>query len=182
MTKNLLAVIPHSRINDCFVNPNSALNFSPVLNSYKDQIIQGRPHLGGSNFADFYEQIGIDIVVETAMNYPYPFITEKIYRPIASGRPFIVLGPFRTLAFLKSLNFLTFPSIIDEKYDDIADPEARFIEVCRVIKDFVNRPLDCVVEDVQSVKQVLVHNQKRLSDLLEDQIQDIKKQLSYDNC
>ena len=41
-------------------------------------------------------------------------------------RMFIMFAPQHTLRFIKSLGFDTFDSIIDESYDDIADPRERF--------------------------------------------------------
>lgn len=178
MPKNLLTQNPATRINDCFVKSGSRLNFSPVSGSFKDPLIEGRPNLDHRFYAEFYKKIAVDIVVETAMDYPYNFVTEKTYRPIASGRPFIIIGPYRTLTFLKSLGFKSFSSIIDEDYDEIKDPEQRFLAVGESIKKFVDRPLDHVINDVKSIAPLLDHNQKWLENVVKDQMEKFKRQIT----
>lgn len=180
MPENLLVTYPLNRINDLFVKTDSTLDFSLPGHTYKDSIIQGRPNVDHRFVADFYRKIAIDIVVETAMQYPYNFVTEKTYRPIINGRPFIILGPSKTLRFLKSLGFLTFSSIIDESYDEILDPEERFLKVCDVVLDFVKRPLPQVIQDVKGLKHILQHNRKNLARLSDIQLEDLKKQIKID--
>lgn len=180
MSNNFLVTVPRTRINDCFVSLGSRLNFSPAATTYKDPIIQGRPNFDFRFDADFYQKIGVDIVAETAMHYPYPFITEKTYRPIACGRPFIILGPVGTLKFLQHLGFMTFSSIIDESYDLLPDAEERFYQACQSIKKFVDRPVHDIVRDVVRVKAELMHNINCLSSLKQKQLQALKEQIKID--
>ena len=180
MPENLLTTLPATRINDCFVKPGSTLNFSPANHAFKDPLIEGSPNVDHRFHAEFYKKIAVDIVVETAMDYPYNFITEKTYRPMARGRPFIIVGPYHTLAFLKSLGFKSFSSIIDEEYDEIKDPEQRFLAVCESIKKFVDRPLDYVINDVKSIATILNHNQKWISNVVKSQIEKFKGQITKD--
>lgn len=48
---------------------------------------------------------------------PWPFITEKTFKPIALQHPFQVLGHSGTLARLHDLGFETFSEMFDESYD-----------------------------------------------------------------
>jgi hypothetical protein len=48
---------------------------------------------------------------------PWPFITEKTFKPIALRHPFMVYGHSGTLARLHELGFETFPEMFDESYD-----------------------------------------------------------------
>ena len=178
MPKQLLTVIPPTRIHDLFITSDSSLDSTWPEKNYRDDIIEGIPNQHNRCQADFYKKIGIDIVVETAMHYPYNFITEKTYRPLANGRPFIVLGPVRTLSFLKSLGFVTFSSIIDETYDEIDDPMMRFDAVCTVVKNFVDRDIESAIADVRSVEPLLIHNQKKLLELAPLQLQLLQEALN----
>lgn len=180
MPEQLLTVFPPTNIRDLFIGPNSDLDSTWPDQNYRDDIIQGRPYVDSRDHADFYRKIGLDIVVETAMQYPYSFITEKTYRPIANGRPFIVLGPAHTLSFLRSLGFETFASIVDESYDGILEPEARFKAVCATVKAFVDRELDSVVKDVRSLEPLLIHNQQTLKQLLANQLNLFQEALKID--
>lgn len=180
MPNNLLITLPRTRINDLFVDPGSSLNFFPIESSFKDPLIQGNPNSDYRFYADFYKKIGIDIVAETVVRYPYPFITEKTYRPIACGRPFIIVGPYKTLDFLRSFGFVTFSSIIDESYDNIYNTEQRFTKICQIIKKFVDRPIEQIISDVKSVKDSLEHNRKCLENLAMSQFEQFKKQIKID--
>jgi hypothetical protein len=181
MSKNLIKLSPATRINDLFVTENTTLDFSTVADPYKDPLIQGNPNIDNRVAADFYKKIGIDIVVETAMEYPYNFITEKTYRPIANGRPFVIIGPLHSLSFLKSLGFLTFSSIIDESYDNIKDPEKRFITACNSIRAFVNQPINTVVDNLQSIETILIKNQQHFKNLKNNQLALFKEKLQIDS-
>jgi hypothetical protein len=177
LPQNLLVPFPPTRINDVFVGEGSEIDFS--TNKFnRDPIIQGEPNSPNTRFfAEFYKKIGVDIVCETVFDYPYPFFTEKTYRSIACLRPFIIVGPYGILEFIKSLNFQTFSAIIDESYDQIQDSEKRFVSVCNSINQFVARPIDQIKKDIVSVEMILLHNHTVLQRLVETELTRFKSQL-----
>ena len=117
--------------------------------------------------ASFYQNFGLDIVSETVFDYPYPYITEKTLRPIASKRPFIVLGSSGILSLLQSKGFHTFSDIIDESYDQIDNASDRFDSLTNSIKNFVSQPIEKIKQDVSSIEKILNHNFQQYM-LLED--------------
>lgn len=168
---------PRTRINDRFVITNPQIDLSEINVDYKDPMVRGSPNIDFRWQANFYEKIGIDIVTETVFDYPYPFITEKTYRPMASMRPFIVVGPYHSLQFIKSFGFKTFSAIIDESYDNIQDPKKRFIAVCESIRAFVDRPLESVKTDLAQIKDILIHNRSCLEILVSSELEKFKQQI-----
>lgn len=175
--QSLLIPFPPTRINDVFVGEGSKIDFSTNKFS-RAPIIQGKPNGADTRFfAEFYKKIGVDIVCETVFDYPYPFVSEKTYRSIACLRPFIIVGPYGILEFIKSLNFQTFSAIIDESYDQIQEPEERFFSVCNSIKQFVARPIDQIQNDIASVELVLLHNHRVLQELVETELTRFKSQV-----
>jgi hypothetical protein len=76
------------------------------------------------NNAD-YAQIGVEIVLETLFDDTRLHLTEKTLRPIACGRPFILMATAGSLQYLRDYGFKTFDGLIDETYDTIADPAER---------------------------------------------------------
>jgi hypothetical protein len=175
---NLLITKPPTRINESWIKYGSSLNYLfDSSENVSNDLIKGKPNVDYRFYADFYSKIGVDVVTETVFDYPYPFITEKTYRPIASLRPFIIVGAYGTLKFLRDLNFKTFSSIIDESYDDLQDPEKRFIAVCRSIDQFVSRPLQRVKNDIQKVKDDLYFNLSQLQKLKCDELEKFKQQI-----
>jgi hypothetical protein len=65
------------------------------------------------------------IVTETVFYYEKLHLTEKIFKPIVSKQPFMLIGAVGNLAYLKSYGFKTFEGIIDESYDTITDNDSR---------------------------------------------------------
>ena len=64
-------------------------------------------------------------VTETVFYYDKLHLTEKIFKPIVSKQPFMLLAAPGNLAYLKSYGFKTFDSVIDETYDTIQDNDLR---------------------------------------------------------
>lgn len=86
-----------------------------------------------------YSSSFINIVTETSFSKSiYNRFTEKSIKPLLVGRPFIVLGNPNTLLNLRDLGFMTFPEIINEGYDSIADPVGRLNAVFREISKLSN--------------------------------------------
>jgi len=92
-----------------------------------DKLVIDQPELPGSASADIPR--GNDafwhIVTETVFYYNKLHLTEKIFKPIVSKQPFMLLAAPGNLAYLKSYGFKTFDTLIDESYDNIQDPDLR---------------------------------------------------------
>jgi hypothetical protein len=62
------------------------------------------------------------VVTETCYWERKLHLTEKIFKPIVSRMPFILVGPAHNLEYLRSYGFQTFDYWWDESYDEIEDP------------------------------------------------------------
>jgi hypothetical protein len=80
----------------------------------------------------------ISVVTETFWNEAEISFTEKIYRPLYFGHPFIVLAPPGFLKYLKKYGFKTFGKIIDESYDDISNSQERLDAIVSIMVNFKN--------------------------------------------
>lgn len=65
------------------------------------------------------------VVTETVFYYNKLHLTEKIFKPIVSKQPFMLLAAPGNLEYLRSYGFKTFEGIIDESYDSIQDNDQR---------------------------------------------------------
>jgi hypothetical protein len=65
-------------------------------------------------------------------------LTEKIFKPIVSKQPFMLLAAPGNLAYLKSYGFKTFDSVIDESYDTIQDNDLRTEAVVKQLHWYCN--------------------------------------------
>jgi len=81
-----------------------------------------------------YLTSGIEIVLETLFDDGRHHLTEKLLRPIACGRPFILVSTAGSLDYLKGYGFETFNEFIDESYDNITDPKKRLHAIVREMK------------------------------------------------
>ena len=70
-----------------------------------------------------YYNTHISIVSETTQNEWFP--TEKTYKSLMLGHPFVVYGGPRSLAKIRDLGFETFGDSIDESYDKYEYPQER---------------------------------------------------------
>lgn len=74
------------------------------------------------------------LVTETVANGRRQHLTEKTFKPIALGMPFVLVGTQGSLEYLHSYGFKTFGHIWDESYDAIADPHERIQAVASLLK------------------------------------------------
>lgn len=75
--------------------------------------------------ADDYRRCWIDVVLETVYDDSRWHLTEKALRPIACGKPFLLVATARSLEYLHSYGFQTYNTVWDEGYDQIEDPLER---------------------------------------------------------
>ena len=73
------------------------------------------------------------VVTETMFWGRKKHLTEKIFKPMVTKSPFILLGCAHNLKYLKGYGFKTFDNWIDESYDDIEDDYQRLLAVIRVL-------------------------------------------------
>ena len=85
-----------------------------------------------------YQQCAVEVVLETLFDDSRLHLTEKILRPIACGRPFILVSTSGSLKYLQSYGFKTFSDYIDESYDDIIDPVERLTKIVTEMKRISN--------------------------------------------
>jgi len=64
-----------------------------------------------------YVDTKYSLVSETYTGSTVNFITEKTYKPILMGHPFLIHGTNGTLDYLKQIGYETFPELFDESYD-----------------------------------------------------------------
>lgn len=161
---------PFTRQNELWVD--HTVDCRPITEKHCHPIISGnRADLETRHQANFYKYIGLDIVAETVYNYPYPYVTEKTLRPVACKRLFVVVGAPGILSLLHSKGFETFSDVLDESYDTILDPNERFFQLQKTIKEFALRPIETIIEIVKSKTPVLEHNFEVLKNLQDLELQ-----------
>jgi hypothetical protein len=87
------------------------------------------------------------------------FLSEKVFKPIASHHPFIVMGNKHSLRELKKLGYKTFSNWIDESYDELDNLE-RMDAIIKVLKDIDK--IENKIEWFKSMEDVLKFNYRIL--------------------
>ena len=85
----------------------------------------------GEKDVELYKTSLISVITETLYKENEIFLTEKTFKPISYRHPFIILGAYKFLSYLKSLGYKTF--------NDIEDPEARMAAVIQLCRDINNK-------------------------------------------
>ena len=88
----------------------------------------------GPEVSTHFQQALISVISETTYEMGDVFLSEKTFRAIAHGHPFIIVGPAETLANLRYLGFETFDGLINESYDTIRDNNKRMAAIVAELK------------------------------------------------
>jgi len=110
--------------------------------------------------SDDYNACGIEVVLETLFDSQKNHLTEKILRPIACGKPFILAATPNSLQYLRDYGFKTFSNIIDETYDTINDPIVRLEYIIAEMSRISNLPVDEKLELYEQLNKIADYNKK----------------------
>ena len=99
-----------------------------------------------------------NIVTETVFYHKKLHLTEKIFKPIAVQRPFILVAAAGNLAYLKSYGFKTFDRWIDESYDLEEDNDKRIQMIVNEIEKLSNLSWDETLAMYEEMREVLEYN------------------------
>lgn len=75
------------------------------------------------------------LVTETVADGRRHHLTEKTFKPIAMGMPFVLVATQGSLEYLRSYGFKTFGHLWDESYDTISDPHQRIRAVSGLLEN-----------------------------------------------
>jgi hypothetical protein len=115
----------------------------------------GEIYLNPKPYLDTY----FSLVTETVFDYPCSFRTEKIWKPIAIGHPFIVATGAGYYRDLHNLGFRTFGHLIDESFDTIYNNRDRCNRIVEIVEDLCGQDLPAFItaaEDVCKYNQQLI--------------------------
>ena len=112
------------------------------------------------------------VVSETIFVYPHTFRTEKIWKPMIMGHPFVAAANRGYYRDLHSAGFQTFGHLIDETFDLIDDPKSRADRIVDVVADICYNGAASFLEAARSVckynyQQLREHNRRERAELPE---------------
>ena len=138
----------------------------PPLYLDTDELVTNRANLEKQTLY-LYENSVVSLINETGYyqndpTYSARFLSEKIFKPIAMGHPFICVTLPKSLELLKSLGYKTFHPYIDESYDDEFDDNNRLKMIIKEVEKICNLSDDEVIEFCNNVKSICEYNQNLL--------------------
>ena len=123
----------------------------------KQDLVNQVPNL--INNLEIYERSQLTVVTESHFNQTGGlFITEKTFRPLLVGHPFMILGQKDTLKKLRSWGFQTDFDGIDQSYDLVVDDSERFLQFHRSLTNWCNTPLEEKKLMLQKWESTINHN------------------------
>lgn len=160
----------------------------PGLRSSMDRFLQGCPYTCDDLTIDeqndhhrteitHYENSWCSIILEThydADGSGGAFLTEKIFRAIKHGHPFVVVGCAGTLATLRDLGYKTFDHAMDNRYDLETNNTARYRLVKSTIEQLAAQHMPSWFE---LVREDVEHNQRLFLQSKTDRLNRLLKRL-----
>jgi len=133
--------IPAFRNNIDHLPSAGTVKFNLFNNTWGDAVVDG------SAYRDTY----FSLVTETVFNYPYSFRTEKIWKPIAVGHPFIAVANQGFYRDIHNLGFKTFSHVVDESFDTIDNSQDRIERIAKVVEDLCQQDLASFYKECYNV-------------------------------
>ena len=96
------------------------------------------------------------------------FFSEKIYKPIVVGHPFLLLGGVGQLAKLREFGFKTFSNWWDESYDTMPTAVARANKISEILLDLNKKSQKELIQIREEMLPVLAHNQAVFRKIVDD--------------
>ena len=177
---------------DTKLSPSAVSHINEHLPKIRTPIIIDREDVPGYVSADIPRQIDDSfwhIVSETVFYYNKLHLTEKIFKPIVSKQPFMLIGAAGNLEYLKSYGFRTFSSIIDESYDRKVNPDTRIEMVVGQLKwycDLSEKDKLDVMREIEPIVEYNFHHfygefKHIITTELIDNCKDLFKKTDYDD-
>ena len=128
-------------------------------------------NLADSPFHEYdYSNTFLSIVNETSYTNTTIFLSEKIWKPIIAGQPFIVNGNPGIIKVLKDLGYRTFDKWWDESYDNEPDLIKRVGLLGDILEKLSKKTVDELKNIRKEMTEVLEHNQNLIYNIINTKI------------
>lgn len=107
------------------------------------------------------------------------FLSEKTYKAIKFGQPFVIIGTAHSLSTLRQQGYRTFDHAIDNSYDEITDNTKRWLAIRKSILEIQSQNMH---EWFQQCLPDIKHNQDTFHKIFSASLHDMIQRLSYHDC
>jgi len=119
----------------------------------------GEIYLEPAPYIDTY----FSLVSETVFDIPYSFRTEKIWKPIVMGHPWITVANSGFYRDIRNLGFQTYSHVIDESFDSIENGEDRLDRIVEVVRDLCSQDLAAFLKECYNVSKYNQQHHRELA-------------------
>lgn len=98
------------------------------------------------------------LVTETVATGRRHHLTEKTFKPIALGMPFVLVATAGSLAYLRSYGFQTFDTLWDESYDQELNDTVRIEKIAKLLQSLHSMSVQQRQDLYQSALPIIQHN------------------------
>jgi len=127
---------------------NSFIKYELFQDSWGEIYIEPAPYI------DTY----FSLVTETIYDYPYTFRTEKIWKPVVMGHPWICVSNRGFYRDIRNQGYRTLEHLIDESFDLIDNSQDRIERTAQVVEDLCRQDL---VSFLAAAEETCKYNQQR---------------------
>lgn len=144
-------------------------------------------NLGQIIYSTHYNKSFISLVSETLVRNDTIYLSEKTFKPIVMGHPFITVSSTGTLKKIKELGYKTFDRWWDESYDECETYQERIDSIILILKELQKKTnkeriqMRAEMLDVLKYNQKLIHQRRNINDPIGDIIKNIYKNLLNEN-
>ena len=111
------------------------------------------------NNLEIYETSQLTVVTESHFDQTGGmFITEKTFRPLLVGHPFMILGQKGTLEKLRSWGFITDFDGLDQSYDSVEDDRERFLQFHLALRNWCMQDSEIRRTAIYKWDNIIQHN------------------------
>jgi len=111
--------------------------------------------------SELFESAFVWIACETMHEDDGIFITEKTWKAIAYGKPFLLNGDAGSLEYLRSIGYKTFNQFWDESYDN-ANNVDKIKMISNIVEHLCSKDITEIYDMYNKMLPILKHNQKML--------------------
>ena len=163
-------------------------NFKYAINMYDKELLQTAQYIFNTktqiididttnNLASninihMHESTFVDIVTETIVDPNSLFISEKLWKPIMIGKPFIVLGSNGMLSKLKEMGYKTYDKWFDETYDNTNTLNEKIKIIIKNINSYKDKSIDELRYIRKQMSETCKYNQLHFKTLVKDKYYD----------
>jgi hypothetical protein len=114
---------------------------------------------------DHYQQTFLSVVPETCWGEQQLFFSEKIWKTVRIGHPFMLISSPGMLAKFKEFGFKTFDQWWDESYDQEPDLHRRIKKIVKELKKLSQLSTQELKHLRQGMKSIVEHNQALINSM-----------------